>query len=200
MNENQINVTNSNKAKSRPLHGLKHLQEKCNIDSDVSNRKGKLDADKEIDDNNEDFKFQCKTFIEISKYFSSPLRKTASYISENCLVSYPNSFALEYKRGGLATEYIKFSNITLQPVYVRLFKLIPELDQIKFINLNLSCSKRIPPGLSFNMAFIYNDANEKPACNASLICVASRKTTTPCYQICKIELQIYAQKICKPNF
>ncbi|PZC76861.1 hypothetical protein B5X24_HaOG204097, partial [Helicoverpa armigera] len=145
-------------------------------------------------DSNEAFKSEIERFIEISKYFSSPLRKTASYICENRLVSYPSIFRIEYKRGTMSTEHIKFCNITLEPVYIRLFKLIPDLEQVRFTNLSLSRCKRIPPGLSFNLAFVYDDVNEKPACNAKMIFVASRKTSTPCYQICEIELDIEAQK------
>lgn len=138
----------------------------------------------------EAFKSEVERFIEISKYFSSPLRKTASYLSENTLVSYPSSFRVEYKRGGVTTEHIKFSNLVLEPIFVKLFKVIPDLEQIKFINMTLSRCKRIPPGLSFNLGFVYDDVDEKPAENAKIIFVASRKTTTPCYQICEIELLI----------
>lgn len=144
---------------------------------------------------NEAFKNEVERFIEISKYFSSPLKKTASYLSEQLLVSYPNTFSVEYKRGNITTEHIKFCNLTLEPVYVKLFKLIPELEQIKYINLSLSRCKRIPPGLSFSLGFMYDDVNEKPSCNAKMIFVASRKTTTPCYQVCEIELLIDVLKI-----
>ncbi|KAH9641941.1 hypothetical protein HF086_011691 [Spodoptera exigua] len=145
-------------------------------------------------ESNDAFKSEVERFIEISKYFSSPIRKTASYICENRLVSYPSLFRLEYRRGVVTTEHIKFCNITLTPVYIKLFKVIPDLEQIKFTNLTLSRCKRIPPGLSFNLGFIYDDVNEKPAINAKIIFVASRKTTTPCYQVCEIELIISAQK------
>ncbi|XP_053599997.1 uncharacterized protein LOC128669288 [Plodia interpunctella] len=141
------------------------------------------------------FKSEFERFVEISKYFSSPLRKSASYICENRLVSYPNPFAIHYKRGGVTTQHIKFCNLTLEPVYIKLYKLIPDLEQLKYINLSFSRCKRIPPGLSFNLGFVYDDVNEKPPCNAKMIFVASRKTTTPCYQICEIELEIEAQKI-----
>lgn len=144
---------------------------------------------------NEAYKSEVERFIEISKYFSSPLRKTASYICENRLVSYPNPYRIEYKRGGVTTQHIKFCNLTLEPVYIKLYKLIPDLEQLKFINLSLSRSKRVPPGLSFNLGFVYDDVNEKPSCNAKMIFVASRKTSTPCYQICEIELLIDAQKV-----
>ncbi|KAL0839681.1 hypothetical protein ABMA28_016335 [Loxostege sticticalis] len=146
-------------------------------------------------ESNEAFKSEVERFIEISKYFSSPLRKTASYICENRLISYPNPYRIEYKRGGVTTQHIKFCNLTLEPVYIKLYKLIPDLEQLKYINLSLSRCKRIPPGLSFNLGFVYDDVNEKPSCNAKMIFVASRKTTTPCYQICEIELQIDAQKV-----
>ncbi|KAM3968115.1 uncharacterized protein ACR2FA_005732 [Aphomia sociella] len=141
------------------------------------------------------FKSEIERFIEISKYFSSPLRKTASYLCENRLVSYPNPYRIQYKHGGITTQHIKFCNLTLEPVYIRLFKLVPDLEQLKYINLSLSRSKRIPPGLSFNLGFVYDDVNEKPSCNAKMIFVASRKTTTPCYQVCEIDLQIDAQKM-----
>lgn len=140
------------------------------------------------------FKSEVERFIEISKYFSSPLRKTASYMSEHTLVSYPSSFRVEYKRGSVTTEHIKFCNLVLEPIYVKLFKLIPDLEQIKYINMSLSRCKRIPPGLSFNLGFVYDDVNEKPSVNAKMIFVASRKTTTPCYQVCEIELLIDVQK------
>lgn len=148
----------------------------------------------EPDEDCQIFKSQVERFIEISKYFSSPLHKTASYICESRLVAYPTPYRIEYKRGGITTQHIKFSNLTLEPVYIKLYKLIPDLEQLKYINLSVSWCKRIPPGLSFNLGFVYDDVNEKPACNAKMIFVASRKTTTPCYQICEIELQIVAQK------
>ncbi|CAG9792068.1 unnamed protein product [Diatraea saccharalis] len=144
---------------------------------------------------NEIFKSEVKRFIEVSKYFSSPLRKSASYMCENRLVSYPNPYRIEYKRGGITTQHIKFCNLTLEPVYIKLYKLIPDLEQFKYINLSLSRCKRIPPGLSFNLGFVYDDVNEKPSFNAKMVFVASRKTTTPCYQICEIELHIEAQKV-----
>lgn len=147
--------------------------------------------------NSEDeaFKNQVERFIEISKYFSSPLRKSASYLSDQHLITYPSIFRIEYKRGNITTKHIKFCNLTLEPVYVKLFKLIPELEQIKYINLSLSRCKRIPPGLSFNLGFVYDDVNEKPSCNAKMIFVASRKTSTPCYQVCEIQLEIDAIKV-----
>ncbi|XP_022829569.1 uncharacterized protein LOC111358592 [Spodoptera litura] len=156
--------------------------------------KADLVADSPECESNDAFKSEVERFIEISKYFSSPLRKTASYICENRLVSYPSLFRLEFKRGVINTEHIKFCNITLEPVYIKLFKVIPDLEQIRFTNLSLSRCKRIPPGLSFNLTFLYDDVNEKPACNAKMIFVASRKTSTPCYQVCEIELDISAQK------
>lgn len=143
---------------------------------------------------NEAFQSEIERFIEISKYFSSPLRKTASYICENRLVSFPSTLRIEYKRGGVTTEHIKFCNIILEPVYVKLFKIVPDLEQIKFINLSLSRCKRIPPGLSVNVGFVYDDVNEKSPINAKIIFVASRKTTTPCYQICEINLDFEVQK------
>lgn len=142
----------------------------------------------------ESYTSAAERFIEISKHFSSPLRKTASYLSEHVLVSYPSSYRVEYKRGAVVTEHIKFCNLVLEPIYVKLFKLIPDLEQIKYINLSLSRCKRIPPGLSFNLGFVYDDVNEKPPKNAKIIFVASRKTTTPCYQVCEIELLIDVQK------
>ncbi|KAJ2950625.1 hypothetical protein O0L34_g8881 [Tuta absoluta] len=144
--------------------------------------------------NKEMYKSQVERFVEVSKYFSNPLRKTASYLSESQLVSYPNPFKIEYKRGGITTEHLKFSNLTLEPVYVKLYKLIPDLEQIKYINLSLSRCKRIPPGLSFTLGFVYDDVNEKPSRNAKMVFVASRKTSTPCYQICEINLEIEAHK------
>lgn len=141
------------------------------------------------------FKAEIARFIEISKYFSSPLHKTASYFCENRLVSYPSVFRLEYRRGQITSEYIKYCNVTLEPVFIRLFKVIPELEQLKFTNLSLSRCKRIPPGLSYNLTFVYDDLNEKQACNAKMIFVATRKTTTPCYQICETELDIDVQKV-----
>lgn len=141
------------------------------------------------------FKSEFERFIEISKYFSSPLRKTASYICENKLVTYPSPCRIEYKRGGVTTDHIKFSNLTLEPVYVKLYKVTPDLEQIKFINLSLSRCMRVPPGLSYNLGFVYDDVNEKPSCNAKMIFVASRKSSTPCYQICEIDLLIDQQKV-----
>ncbi|CAH0397528.1 unnamed protein product [Chilo suppressalis] len=144
---------------------------------------------------NEVFRSQVERFIEISKYFSSPLRKTASYICENRLVSYPNPYRIEYKRGGVTTQHIKFCNLTLEPVFIKLYKLIPDLEQLRYTNLSLSRCKRIPPGLAFNLGFVYDDVNEKPSCNAKMVFVASRRTSTPCYQICEIELHIGAQMV-----
>ncbi|KAI5641165.1 hypothetical protein NE865_06634 [Phthorimaea operculella] len=143
--------------------------------------------------NKEMYKSQVERFVEVSKYFSNPIRKTASYLCETELVSYPNPFRIGYKRGGITTSHLKFSNLTLEPVYIKLYKLIPDLEQIKYINLSLSRCKRIPPGLSFTLGFVYDDVNEKPSCNAKMVFVASRKTTTPCYQICEIDLEIVAK-------
>ncbi|XP_045764150.1 uncharacterized protein LOC123866546 [Maniola jurtina] len=167
-------------------------------DSKSSQEESKVDPVEDIQEQyetTEAFKSEVERFIEISKYFSSPLRKTASYVCENSLVSYPNPYRIEYKRGSVTTEHIKFSNLTLEPVYIKLYKLVPDLEQLKYINLSLSRCKRIPPGLSFNLGFVYDDLNEKPPCNAKMVFVASRKTTTPCYQICEIDLQISAQKV-----
>ncbi|CAK1551897.1 unnamed protein product [Leptosia nina] len=154
-----------------------------------------IEDTQEHDETTEAFKSEVERFIEISKYFSSPLRKTASYVCEDRLISYPNPYRMEYKRGGVTTYHIKFCNLILEPVYIKLYKLIPDLEEIKFINLSLSRCKRIPPGLSFNLGFVYDDVNEKPAQNAKMIFVASRKSTTPCYQICEIDLNIDALKI-----
>jgi hypothetical protein len=190
--------------KSRPICGVLSL-----VKSEKESSNAKLDRQSVKEENktelaedsqeqyepNEEFKSEVERFIEISKYFSSPLRKTASYICENRVVSYPNPFRLEYKRGGVTTQHIRFCNLTLEPVYIKLYKLIPDLEQLKYINLTLSRCKRIPPGLSFSLGFVYDDVNEKPACNAKMIFVASRKTTTPCYQICEIELHIDTQKV-----
>lgn len=144
---------------------------------------------------NDDYNYEIKTFIEISKYFASPLKKTASYICENELVAYPKTFRFEYKRGNVTTEHIKFSNLILEPVFIKFYKLMPEIEQIKFINLSLSRSKRIPPGLSFNLGFVYNDANENKISSAKMVFVASRNTSTPCYQICEIHLLIAGQNV-----
>lgn len=190
--------------KGRPIPGVLNYvlpqTEKSNASLDLQPVKEETKADlaeesHEQYEPNEAYKSEVERFIEISKYFSSPLRKTASYICENRLVSYPNPYRIEYKRGGVTTYHIKFCNLTLEPVYIKLYKLIPDLEQLKYINLSLSRSKRIPPGLSFNLGFVYDDMNEKPSCNAKMIFVASRKTSTPCYQICEIELQIDAQKV-----
>ena len=148
----------------------------------------------EVHNSDDSFKAEVARFIEISKYFSSPFRKTASYICENRLVSYPSVFRIEYRRGQVISDYIKFCNVTLEPVFIRLFKITPDLEQIRFTNLSHTRCKRIPPGLSYNLTFVYDDVNEKPACNAKMIFVASKKTTTPCYQICETELDIDVQK------
>lgn len=202
MNQKQLRrkVKSPPYRKGRPLPSLETLIPSESVIANLQPVKEETKAElieetPERYDSSEAFKTEVERFIEISKYFSSPLRKTASYICENRLVSYPNVFRIEYKRGVMTTEQIKFSNITLEPVYIRLFKLIPDLEQIRFTNLSLSRCKRIPTGLSFNLAFVYDDVNEKSACNAKMIFVASRKTTTPCYQICEIELDIEAQKI-----
>lgn len=158
-------------------------------------RQDSLDNQEQEEEAQEKFKNEVKRFIEISKYFSSPIHKTASYICENHLVSFPNPFRIQYKRGGVTTQHMKFSNLILEPVYIKLYKLIPELEQLKYINLSLARCKRIPPGLSFTLGFVYDDVNEKPAVNAKMVFVASRKTTTPCYQVCEIDLIIEALKI-----
>ncbi|CAH0721598.1 unnamed protein product, partial [Brenthis ino] len=157
----------------------------------------KLNLAEEIQEpyQNDSLKLEIERFIEISKYFSSPLRKTASYVCEMQLVSYPNPYRIEYKRAGVTSQHLKFSNLTLEPVYIKLYKIEPDIEQIKFMNLSLARYKRIPPGLSFNLGFVYDDLNERPSRNAKIIFVASRKTTTPCYQICEIEIIINAQKV-----
>ncbi|XP_026737974.1 uncharacterized protein LOC113501142 [Trichoplusia ni] len=189
--------------KGRPLQALQTLIPSESVIANLQPVKEETKAELVEDsperyETSEAFKSEVERFIEISKYFSSPLRKTASYICENRLVSYPTVFRIEYKRGVMTTEHLKFNNITLEPVYIRLFKLIPDLEQIRFTNLSLSRCKRVPPGLSFNLTFVYDDVNEKPPTNAKMIFVASRKTSTPCYQICEIELNIDAQKIRLP--
>ncbi|KAG6448725.1 uncharacterized protein LOC115442645 [Manduca sexta] len=195
MNQKQRNTKMiTTRKKARPIVGLNRLQENKNLQALRNITKTDSEETQEEYEANVSFKSQVERFIEISKYFSNPFRKTASYICENQLVTYPSSFRIEYKRGGITTEHIKFCNLTLEPVYVKLFKLIPDLEQLKFINLSLSRSNRIPPGLSFSLGFVYDDVNEKPSCNAKMIFVALRKTTTPCYQICEIDLLIDAQK------
>lgn len=149
-----------------------------------------------IDESNDPrdvFKSEVERFVEISKYFSSPLRRTASYMCERKLVNYPNPYRIEYKRGGVTTQHIKFSNLTLEPVYIKLYKILPDMEQLKFINLCLSRCKRIPPGLSFNLGFVYDDMNDKSTPNAKIIFVATKKVTTPCYQVCEIDLVIVAR-------
>lgn len=158
-------------------------------------RRASLDNQEQEEEAREKFKNEVQTFIEISKYFSSPICKTASYICETHLVSYPNPFRIQYRRGGVTTQRMKFTNLTLEPVYIKLFKLIPDLEQLKYINLSLARCKRIPPGLSFTLGFAYDDVNEKSPVNAKMVLVASRKTTTPCYQVCEIDLVIEALKI-----
>ncbi|XP_059061995.1 uncharacterized protein LOC131854842 [Achroia grisella] len=190
----------------RPITGMLHLTRPSQEEKAIANsielqsvKKGnnaELTGDsQDYDDRGEAFKSEIERFIQISKYFLSPLRKTASYICENRLVSYPNPYRIQYKRGGVTQQNIKFCNLVLEPVYIKLYKLVPDLEQLKYINLSLSRSKRVPPGLSFNLSFVYDDVNEKPSCNAKMIFVASRKTTTPCYQICEIDLLIESQKI-----
>lgn len=154
-----------------------------------------FDNQEQEEEAQERFKNEVQRFIEISKYFSSPIHKTASYICENHLVSYPNPFTIQYRRGGVTTQRMKFTNLILEPVYIKLYKLIPELEQLKYINMSLARCKRIPPGLSFTLGFVYDDVNEKPAVNAKMVFVASRKTTTPCYQVCEVDLVIEALKI-----
>lgn len=160
-----------------------------------TSRQESFDNQEQEEEAREKFEHEVHTFIEISKYFSSPIHKTASYICETHLVSYPNPFRIQYRRGGVITQHMKFTNLTLEPVYIKLFKLIPELEQLKYINLSLARCKRIPPGLSFTFGFAYDDVNEKPPKNAKIVLVASRKTTTPCYQVCEIDLIIEALKI-----
>ncbi|XP_063375251.1 uncharacterized protein LOC134662873 [Cydia amplana] len=176
----------SSKVPYLPTAALQILKEESNIDL--------AEEPSEQDIESQAFKSEIERFIEISKYFSSPVRKTASYLCENRLVAYPNPYRIEYKRGGVTTEHIKFSNLTLEPVYIKFFKLTPDIEEIKFINLTLSRCKRIPPGLSFNLGFVYDDVNENLPCNAKMIFVASRKTTTPCYQMCEIDLDIDVKK------
>ncbi|XP_026326909.1 uncharacterized protein LOC113235442 [Hyposmocoma kahamanoa] len=158
-------------------------------------RQDSFDNQEQEEEAQERFQNEIKRFIEISKHFSSPIHKTASYICENHLVSFPNPFRIQYRRGGVTTQRMKFTNLTLEPVYIKLYKLIPELEQLKYINLSLARCKRIPPGLSFTLGFVYDDVNEKSAVNAKMVFVASRKTTTPCYQVCEVDLIIEALKI-----
>ncbi|CAH0628777.1 unnamed protein product [Chrysodeixis includens] len=190
--------------KGRPLQALQTLLPSESVIANLQPVKEETKAELVEDpperyEPNDAFKSEVERFIEISKYYSSPLRKTASYICENRLVSYPAIFRVEYRRGVVTTEHLKFNNITLEPVYLRLFKIVPDVEQIRFTNLSLSRCKRIPPGLSFNLTFVYDDVNEKPSENAKMIFVASRKTSTPCYQICEVELNIDAQKIRLPS-
>ncbi|CAG9091180.1 unnamed protein product [Plutella xylostella] len=136
---------------------------------------------------------EISRFVEISKYFSSPLKKTASYLCENILVTYPNHHVVSYVRGETSAQHIKFTNLTLEPVYIKLYKVIPDLEQIKFINLTISRCKRIPPGLSLNISFMYDDAkgrNTKNVEETKMVFVASKKSLTPCYQICEIKIEI----------
>ncbi|XP_026748249.1 uncharacterized protein LOC113509146 [Galleria mellonella] len=192
--------------RGRPIAGILHFiqprQDNQTIANSIELQTVKEDFKADLiesavdrDERDEAFKSEIERFIEISKYFSSPLRKTASYICENRLVSYPNPYRIQYKRGGIIAQSIKFCNLILEPVYIKLYKLVPDLEQLKYTNLSLSRSKRIPPGLSFNLGFVYDDVNERPSCYTKMIFVASRKTTTPCYQICEIDLQIDAQKL-----
>ncbi|CAH2092129.1 unnamed protein product [Euphydryas editha] len=168
-------------------HNNPHLQqEQTKIDL-VVNEKQQLQSN--------DLKSEVARFIEISKYFSNPLQKTASYVCEILLVSYTNLYQIEYKRGGITTQHIPFSNMTLEPVYLKLYKLIPDVEHIKFNNLSLSRCKRIPPGLSFNLGLVFDDLNETLLRNLKLIFVASRATTTPCYQICEINVLLKPQKV-----
>lgn len=162
---------------------------------EISQQESLDNQEEQEEEAREKFKNEVERFIEISKYFSSPIDKTASYICENHLVSFPNPFRIQYRRGGVTTQRMKFTNLTLEPVYIKLYKLIPELEQLKYINLSLARCKRIPPGLSFTLGFVYDDVNEKPAVNAKMVFVASRKTTTPCYQVCEVDMIIEALKI-----
>lgn len=173
---------------------------KCPISSTLKTVEEEIKTDflqesQERDETSNAFKSEVERFIEISKYFSSPLRKSASYVCEGRLISHPNPYRMEYKRGGITTHHIDFCNLILEPVYIKLYKVMPELEELKFINLSLSRCVRVPPGLSLALAFVYDDANEKPAQKAKIIFVASRKSSTPCYQICEIDLHIEALKI-----
>ncbi|CAG9563514.1 unnamed protein product [Danaus chrysippus] len=202
-------IKNKTKRTSRPVPVYDNTEEKLiksienennntnldNLLTDCDDTKADIEETQEQYETSEAFKSEVERFIEISKYFSSPLRKTASYVCENKLVSYPNPYRIEYRRGGVTTQHIRFCNQTLEPVYVKLYKCVPVMEQFKFINLSQSRCKRIPPGLTYSLGLIYDDLNEKPCCNGKLIFVASRKTTTPCYQICEIDLHINAQKV-----
>lgn len=150
--------------------------------------KPKIEAIKQVTSETE-----ISRFVEISKYFSSPLKKTASYLCENILVSYPNHHVVSYVRGETSAQHMKFTNLTLEPVYIKLYKVIPEVEQIKFTNLTISRCKRIPPGLSLNISFMYDDAkgrNTKNVEETKMVFVASKKSLTPCYQICEINIEI----------
>lgn len=142
---------------------------------------------------NETLKFE--RFIEISKYFSSPLKKTASYACEKSIVSYPKELRLEHRRGVPSTNSIKFSNLTLEPVYIKYYNVYPEVENLKFQNLSRSRCRRIPPGLTFYLNVVYNNINDVISIRSKMVFVASRKTTTPCYQVCAIDLEIVAAKI-----
>ncbi|KPJ01903.1 PREDICTED: uncharacterized protein LOC106123360 [Papilio xuthus] len=144
---------------------------------------------------NEALKCEVRKFVEITKYFSSPLKKSASYICENSLVSYPQQVTLESKRGVATTNDVKFCNLTLEPVLIKYYKIYPEIENLKFQNLSKSRCCRIPPGLSHTLYIVYNSVNEETPINTKIIFVATKKTTTPCYQICEIDLEIIAQKV-----
>lgn len=144
---------------------------------------------------NEALKCEVRKFVEISKYFSSPLKKSASYICENSLVSYPQQVTLETKRGVATTNDVKFCNLTLGPVLIKYYRIYPEIEHLKFQNISKSRCCRIPPGLSHTLNIVYNSVNDETPINTKIIFVATKKTTTPCYQICEIELEIISQKV-----
>lgn len=179
----------------------RQTEEKCNRSLRRKNEKRK-EAESSSDEETRkesEFNYKIKQFIDISNQFSSPLKKTASYICENELVSFPRKYSFEFKKGDITTKHIKFSNLTLEPVYLRLYKLIPDAEQFKFINLSLNKTKRLPPGLSFNLGLIYDGIGNKIVKNVKLILVATRKTFTPCYQICEIDLDMCIKKLKQLN-
>ncbi|CAH2062889.1 unnamed protein product, partial [Iphiclides podalirius] len=166
-----------------------------NFKQDYNGENEKKQNSRDCFEVSETLKFEIQRFVEIAKYFSSPLKKTASYACEKSIVSYPKQFTLEYRRGVASTGCVKFCNLTLEPVYIKYYNVYPEVEHLKFQNLSRSRCRRIPPGLYFHLNIVYNNVTEATPIRSKLVFVATRKTSTPCYQICGIDLEIVTQKV-----
>ncbi|GBP58003.1 hypothetical protein EVAR_32934_1 [Eumeta japonica] len=134
---------------------------------------------------------RLKLIIEIFKYFTHPSRRNASYISETELVSYPNPCKIEFRRGGVTSRRLRFTNSILEPVFVTIYKIMPHTERLRVGNASRFEPQRVPVGLSYEVVLVYKDGEgEESVDRAKIVFVASRNTATPCFQVCDIDLDI----------